>query len=103
MNKEIILPISELKQALAGLGKVIAKGRSLPVLQSVRITRDHEGTVKMHATDLDSFISFTVDGKQPGSFTDVVIPSEHLTKATKGSSPNESITITPEDKSKARI
>jgi DNA polymerase III sliding clamp (beta) subunit (PCNA family) len=59
--------------------------------------------VKLHATDLDSFISFTVDGKQPGASTDVVIPNEHLTKAAKGSLPKESITITPEDKSKARI
>jgi hypothetical protein len=53
MNTEIKLAVAELKEALPGLSKIVGRSRSLPVLQSVRIQRNQEGIVTLHATDLD--------------------------------------------------
>jgi DNA polymerase III sliding clamp (beta) subunit (PCNA family) len=103
MNKEITLPVSELKSALPGLGRIIGRSRTLPVLQSVRITRDHEGHVRLHATDLDSFVSYKLSGNQSGAVTDIVLPLEHLTKAVKGTSATDTITLIPEAKDRVRI
>jgi len=103
MNKAITLPVSELKTALPGLTRIIGRARTLPVLQSVRITRNPEGQIHLHATDLDSFVSFTMGVNHPGPATDLLVPLEHLAKAVKGTSPKDSITLTPESKDKARI
>ena len=45
MNKEIIIPVCDLKAALPGLSKIVGRSRTLPVLQSVRVARDAEGKV----------------------------------------------------------
>ena len=61
MNTEITLAASELKQALPGLSKIVGRSRTLPVLQTVRITRDGAGKVSILATDLDSFATYTAN------------------------------------------
>lgn len=43
MNKEIVIPVGELKAALPGLNKIVSKRTTLPVLQSVRVARDVPG------------------------------------------------------------
>jgi len=102
-TQEITLAVSELKEALPGLTKIIGKSRSLPVLQTVRINRNQEGIVTLHATDLDSFLSYTARDAQQGEPTEVLVPVDQLTKATKSSSPKEEIGIVPEAKDKVKI
>jgi hypothetical protein len=59
MNTQIAISVAELKEALPGLTKVIGRSRTLTALQTVRVTRTPEGVVTLHATDLDSFITYT--------------------------------------------
>ena len=40
---QIILPAADLKQALPGLSKVVTRKSTLPVLQSIRLTRTQDG------------------------------------------------------------
>lgn len=102
-TKEITLAVSELKEALPGLTKIIGKSRSLPVLQTVRINRNQEGIVTLHATDLDSFLSYTAKEPQQGEPTEVLVPVDQLAKAAKSSAPKEEIGIIPEAKDKVKI
>jgi hypothetical protein len=39
----ITLPVAELKPALMGLGKVVARRVTLPVISTIRIDRDKDG------------------------------------------------------------
>jgi DNA polymerase III sliding clamp (beta) subunit (PCNA family) len=102
-TKEITLAVSELKEALPGLTKIIGKSRTLPVLQTVRINRNPEGIVTLQATDLDAFVTYTAKEAQPGEPAEVLVPVDQLTKATKSSSPKEEIGIVSESKDKVRI
>ena len=77
--------------------------RTLPVLQTVRINRNQEGIVTLHATDLDSFVTYTAKATQPGSPAEVLVPVDQLTKATKCSSPKAEIGIVPEGKDKVKL
>ena len=44
MKQNIIeLPVSELREALPGLGKIISRKNILPVLSAVRVARDKSG------------------------------------------------------------
>ena len=103
MNKEITLAVSELKEALPGLTKVIGRSRTLPVLQTVRITRDRDGKVSLLATDLDSFATFTAKETQIGPAVDILVPVDQLGKAVKCSSPREDIGIVLESKDKVKL
>lgn len=60
MNKPtcILLPADTLRQALAGLGRVIPRASTLPVLHAVRVIRDR-GTITLAATDLDLHLLYT--------------------------------------------
>jgi len=102
-TKEITLAVSELKEALPGLTKIIGKSRTLPVLNTVRINRNREGIVTLHATDLDSFLSYTAKEPQEGPPEEVLVPVDQLTKATKSSAPKEEIAIVREAKDKVKI
>jgi DNA polymerase III sliding clamp (beta) subunit (PCNA family) len=103
MNSEIKLTVADLKQALPGLRKVIGNARSLPVIQSVRISRNSEGAVTLHATDLDSFLTYRVEGVQQGPPTEVLVPVEHLAKAVKCSASKKDIGIISESKDKVKL
>lgn len=103
MNTEIKLAVAELKEALPGLSRVTTKGRSLPVLQTIRINRNQEGTVTLQATDLDSFVTYRLAEPQQGLPGDVLVPMEQLVKAAKCSAPKEQVGIIPEANDKVRI
>jgi DNA polymerase III sliding clamp (beta) subunit (PCNA family) len=98
---QITLPAADLKQALPGLGKVVSRKSTLPVLQSIRLTRDHAGVVTLSATDLDTFVSYNLEHSQKGEPLDVLLPFEQLNKAVKGSSSD--VTVIAENKNKARL
>ena len=53
----ITLPIAELKPALVGLGKIIRKTPTLPVLGMVKIERTKDGWTLITGTDLDSYVT----------------------------------------------
>lgn len=93
MNNEIILPSGELKSALAGLGKVVSKTHSLPIIQSVKISRDNTGKVSIQATDLDCFATVRLDQPQEGNQSTVVIPFKELVAVVKNTGSNDNIQI----------
>ena len=95
----ITLPAADLKQALPGLSKVVSRKSSLPVLQSVRLTRNPAGVVTLSATDLDTFVSYNLEHSQPGELLDVLLPFEQLNKTGKGND----VVVTHEAKLKARL
>src|SRR6185437_630142 len=69
----IKLPVSELKTALTGLGKIISRKTTLPVLQHVRVSRDDKGEVQLQSMDLDTFITYHSQDVQSGSVMDVLV------------------------------
>ena len=98
---QIILPAADLKQALPGLSKVVSRKSSLPVLQSVRLTRTEAGVVTLTATDLDTFVSYNLEHSQRGEPLDMLLPFEQLNKTGKGASGE--ITVIAEVKDKAKL
>ena len=96
---QITLPAADLKQALPGLSKVISRKSTLPVLQSVRLTRNQAGVVTLSATDLDTFVSYRLEQSQPGEPLDVLLPFDQLNKTGKGGE----VVVIPESKLQARL
>ena len=92
----ITLPVSELKSALHGFGKIIGKRTTLPVLRYVKISKN-DGKVTLQATDLDAFATYTMIGTQPGKSIEVLVPFEQLSKAFK-SSKKEDVAILSDGK-----
>jgi DNA polymerase III sliding clamp (beta) subunit (PCNA family) len=93
--KSINLPVAELKPALLGLGKVINKNATLPVLSMIKVERTNDGWIALTGTDLDSFVTVRLeqpDGGQPGA---VLVPFGELQALTKTCGKQDSITVTP--------
>ena len=101
MNTEIKLAVPELKEALGGLGRVIGRGRSLPVLQTIRISRDGQGVVRLQATDQETFLTYTTREPQEGPGVDVLVGADPLTRASRCS--RDEVGILPEAGGKVRI
>ncbi|MFA5033943.1 MAG: hypothetical protein WC614_13125 [bacterium] len=93
MNNEITLPLAEVKAALAGLGKVVGRTHSLPIVQAVRIARDKAGQVTLQTTDLDSFATFRLEKSQESKPLTVIIPFKELAAVVKNSSGSESVAV----------
>ena len=90
---KFILPIAELKPALVGLGKIISKSSTLPVLRMVRVDRTHEGWITITGTDLDAFVTVRLEAPTSGDPTSVLVPFDELAKTTKSCSAGEFIEI----------
>jgi DNA polymerase III sliding clamp (beta) subunit (PCNA family) len=103
MNKEIVIPVCDLKAALPGLSKIVGRSRTLPVLQSIRVARDAEGKVSLMATDLDAFATYTVKEPQSGPALEILVPLDQLTKTVKGMKAEGTITLIPEGKEKVKL
>ncbi|HEY6169291.1 MAG TPA: hypothetical protein VI454_14715 [Verrucomicrobiae bacterium] len=101
MNPVIELPVPALKTALAGLGKVVNKSSSLPVLQNIRISRTRDGTVTLQGTDLDVFATYQASEPLPGAASDFLVPFEPLNRAVKGSV--EALQLQPEGRNRVRL
>lgn len=86
MKSNIIeLPVPELKTALTGLSKIIGRKSTLPVLSSVRVSRDKSGVLTLQGTDLDSTATFTLKDAQEGPAAQMLVPFDRLQKAVKQS------------------
>ena len=90
---KINLPIAELKPALAGLGKIIAKRTTLPVLSCIRLERTKDGWITLTGTDLDTFVTMRLEEPSNGEPASILVPFEDLAKVVKGCSTGETITI----------
>jgi DNA polymerase III sliding clamp (beta) subunit (PCNA family) len=101
--QEIILPVSELKKALTGLNKIVAKKSPLPIFQSVRVARDANGQLSILATDLDSFATYNFQQTQPGPAMAVLVPFDQLTRIVKGMKAEETISLIPEGKETIKL
>jgi DNA polymerase-3 subunit beta len=98
---EILLPAKELNLALAGLSRVVSRKSSLPVLQSLKLSRSADGRVTLSATDLDTFVSYNIEQPQSGQPVDLLLPFEQLNKSVKGA--NGEVIVTQEAKNRAKL
>ena len=101
MNSKIILPVAELKPALAGLGKIIGKRTTLPVLGMLKVERTQDGWVTMTGTDLDAFVTVRMEDPAEGQPASLLVPHADLAKITKGCSPGDVISV--EQKTKETV
>ena len=102
MNPTTIeLPAAELKTALTGLGKVISKRPTLPVLSYLRVTRNQAGNVTLQATDLDTTAIYAVEQASEGPPCDFLVPFDPLNQLVKGG--KEPVQLIREAKDKIRL
>ena len=99
----IILPVAGLKPALLGLGKVVARRVTLPVISTIRIDRDVDGKITLSATDLDAFVSARFAGHEAGEPGTVLVPYTALNNIAKACRANDELQITPDAKDHVSI
>jgi DNA polymerase III sliding clamp (beta) subunit (PCNA family) len=94
MKTEIQIPVSELKPALQGLGKIVGKSRTLPVLGCIKVSLDENcQTITLQAHNLDEVASvrFANGGKAvPGQ---LLVPMETLSSIAKRCSNDQFIRL----------
>ena len=90
---KIILPIAELKPALVGLGKIIQKSSTLPVLRMVRVDRTQEGWITLTGTNLDGFITARLEEPSEGEPASILVSHEDLSRIAKRCGKDESLVI----------
>jgi len=79
----IALPIAELLPALTGLGKVLRKRPTLPILGMIKIQRAPDGWITLTATDLDTTVSVRLEQPTAGEPLGLLVPCDELLKLTK--------------------
>lgn len=82
MKIEIQFPASDLKQAVAGLSKVMVRS-GLPALRCARMRRDDSGYVSVSVTDLETLATYRLPLPQEGPAGDLLVPWELFVKASK--------------------
>ena len=100
---EIALPIAELKPALTGLGKVIGKRCTLPILSHIKIERSKEGWIALTATDLDAYVTVRLEQPGRGEPLAMLVPYEQLLRTAKACTKNEDIFVAPGPKNTGYI
>ena len=90
---KIALPIAELKPALVGLGKVISKRCTLPVLNHVKIERTTDGWLALTGTDLDTYITVRLEQPSAGEPISMLVPYDELLKITKNCGKTDNILV----------
>lgn len=91
--KAITLPVSELRPALAGLGKVISKRSTLAILGCVRLRRLASGNVDLTVSDLDRSAAFTLKSDNPSEPMTLLLPFADLANITKSCGNSDIITV----------
>jgi len=91
----ITLPVSELKPALAGLGKIIARRPTLPVMGCVRVERTETGRIELAATDFDTSAVVRLDAPEQGKPAAFLVRYEDLNNVAKSCGREDTLIITP--------
>ena len=99
----ISIPMTELKPALAGLGKIISRRVTLPVLGYVRIARTQAGQIELAATDLDTSVVVQLDTPAQGEPTAFLIPFEDLNNVAKSCRRQDTLIVTPVEENRVAI
>ena len=99
----ISLPVAELKPALLGLGKIISRASTLPVLQTIKVDRTRDGWTTLTSTDLDHFVTVRLEQPSEGAPESILIPYEALNRITKRCGKTDSITVEKAEGDKALI
>lgn len=89
----ITLPVAELKPALIGLGKIISRRTTLPVLGCLLVQRNPDGWITLAATDLDTSASVRLEQPGEGGPTSLLVPFAELQKIQKSCNNGEEIMV----------
>ncbi|WP_050025394.1 hypothetical protein [Verrucomicrobium sp. BvORR034] len=89
----ISLPMAELKPALTGLGKIIHRQSTLPVLQCLRIERTVDGWVCLTATNLERYATVRLEQPAEGDPCTLLVHFDDLVRVAKACVRQESIGI----------
>ena len=89
----ITLPVAELKPALIGLGKIISRRTTLPVLGHVLVERNRDGWVTLAATDLDNTVRVRLEQPGDGGPASLLVPFADLQKTVKSCTNGENIML----------
>jgi len=89
----ITLPVAELKPALIGLGKIISRRATLPVLGHVLVERNRDGWITLAATDLDNTARVRLEQPGDGGPASLLVPFTELQKTVKNCTNGENITL----------
>ena len=90
---KIYLPIAELKPALVGLGKIISRASTLPVLQNIKVERTKDGWITLTSTDLDIFITVRLEQPAEGAPLSMLVSYETLQHITKRCGKTDAISV----------
>ena len=91
--KDIVLPMQEVKPALTGLGKIIDRRATLPVLNHIKVERTKDGWVALTATNLDTFATVRLEQPAEGEPVSFLVPYEDLVKIAKSCLRTDTISI----------
>jgi DNA polymerase III sliding clamp (beta) subunit (PCNA family) len=91
----ILLPMAELKPALVGLGKIIGRRMTLPVLSHVRIERTPAGRIELAVTDLDTAAIVQIETPAQGEPTAFLVPYEDLSNVSKSCGKEGALIVAP--------
>src|SRR5258708_35002821 len=97
------MPVGELKPALAGLGKIIGRRQSLPVLGCVKIERTSTGHIEITGTDLDTAAVVQLATPDQGAPATLLVPLEDLASVAKSCGREDALVLTRAAKDKAAI
>ena len=89
----ITLPVAELKPALIGLGKIISRRTTLPVLGCLLVQRNTDGWITLVATDLDTAASVRLEQPGDGGPASLLVPFAELQKTVKSCKNGEDIAV----------
>ncbi len=94
----IALPVAELKPALSGLGKIIGRKSSLPILNHIKVERTAEGWIALSANNLEQSATVRLEQPAEGNPCSMLIPMEDLQRITKACSRYDTITVRSEER-----
>ena len=89
----ISLPMQEVKPALTGLGKIIDRRATLPVLNHIKVERTKDGWVALTATNIDTFATVRLEQPADGEPVSFLVPYEDLIKIAKNCLRTDTVSI----------
>jgi len=93
-HPSVSLPLQRLKSALTGLGKVISRKMTLPVLGNIRITCDPcKNLVTLTGTDLDIHLELDLPAECGGPAGAFLVPFVELRDALKNGGGDDLVTL----------